>query len=355
VAYPDTARRHRLAHHHDQRPGRARLGRRRHRGRGRDARPALSTCSPPRWSASLVGKLPEGVTATDLVLTVTQMLRKKGVVDKFVEFFGPGVSRCRSPTAPRSPTWRPSTAPRWASSRSTRRPRLPPLHRPPREHVAKLVEAYCKGAGPLPHRRRARARVHRRARARPRTVEPVARRPQAPAGPRAALGHEEPSARPSLNGPVKGQGFGLRPRPGATPRHLSRARRRSHFELGHGAVVIAAITSCTNTSNPAVMLGRGPRRQEGRRARPHRKPWVKTSLAPGSQVVTEYLKRGGPAAVPRGARLPRRRLRLHHLHRQLRPAPDVDRRAVKRGRPRRRLRALGQPQLRGPRPPRREG
>ena len=67
----------------------------------------------------LTGELPPGATATDLVLTVTQMLRKQGVVGKFVEFYGPGSPRSRSPTARRSPTWRPSTARRWASSRST--------------------------------------------------------------------------------------------------------------------------------------------------------------------------------------------------------------------------------------------
>ena len=91
-------------------------------------------------------------------------------------------------------------------------------------------------------------------------------------------------------------------------------------ELDHGAVVIAAITSCTNTSNPSVMLGAGLLAQKAVERGLTRKPWVKTSLAPGSKVVTEYLERAGLTDVPRGARLQPRRLRLHDLHRQQRPA-----------------------------------
>jgi hypothetical protein len=107
----------------------------------------------------LTGKLkPEGVTATDLVLTVTQMLRKKGVVGKFVEFFGPGSTRSRSPIARPSRTWRPSTARRWASSPSTtRRSRYLRLTGRSEEQVA-LVERYCKEQG-LFRTRRARARA----------------------------------------------------------------------------------------------------------------------------------------------------------------------------------------------------
>jgi aconitate hydratase len=85
------AGRHRQPHHHGQRPVGARLGRRRHRGRGRDARPADFHGDPEVVGFRMTGKLPEGATATDLVLTVTEMLRKKGVVGKFVEFYGPGL------------------------------------------------------------------------------------------------------------------------------------------------------------------------------------------------------------------------------------------------------------------------
>jgi aconitate hydratase len=78
-------------------------------------------------------------------------LRKKGVVDKFVEFFGPGAVACRSPTAPRSPTWRPSTARRWASSRSTTRRSTTCAARAAASRAVALVERYCQGAGPVPH------------------------------------------------------------------------------------------------------------------------------------------------------------------------------------------------------------
>ena len=91
-------------------------------------------------------------------------------------------------------------------------------------------------------------------------------------------------------------------------------------EIDHGAVVIAAITSCTNTSNPAVMIGAGLLAKKAVERGLTRKPWVKTSLAPGSKVVTEYYEKAGLTTVPRGARLQHRRLRLHDLHRELGPA-----------------------------------
>ena len=91
----------------------------------------------------------------------------------------------------------------------------------------------------------------------------------------------------------------------------------TNFDLGHGDVVIAAITSCTNTSNPSVMIGAGLLARNAVAKGLQAKPWVKTSLAPGSQVVAEYLQEGRPAGRPRQARLQPRRLRLHDLHRQL--------------------------------------
>ena len=90
--------------------------------------------------------------------------------------------------------------------------------------------------------------------------------------------------------------------------------------LDHGSVVVAAITSCTNTSNPSVMIGAGLLARNAVKRGLTTKPWVKTSLAPGSLVVTEYLQGGGPARVSRRARLQHRRLRLHDVHRQQRPA-----------------------------------
>ena len=100
-------------------------------------------------------------------------------------------------------------------------------------------------------------------------------------------------------------------------------------QLEHGSVVIAAITSCTNTSNPSVMIAAGLLAKKAVERGLTRQPWVKTSLAPGSKVVTEYLRRPGLTAVPRAARLQPGRLRLHDLHRQQRAAA---RRRVGRGR-----------------------
>ena len=94
--------------------------------------------------------------------------------------------------------------------------------------------------------------------------------------------------------------------------------------LDHGSVVIAAITSCTNTSNPSVMLAAGLLAKKAVERGLERKPWVKTSLAPGSKVVTDYYERAGLTPYLDQLGFNRRGLRLHHLHRQLRPAPDGD-------------------------------
>jgi aconitate hydratase len=94
----------------------------------------------------------------------------------------------------------------------------------------------------------------------------------------------------------------------------------ANYDLGHGDVVIAAITSCTNTSNPYVLVAAGLVAKKAVEKGLTAKPWVKTSLAPGSQVVTEYLNKSGLHDLPRCAGLPDRGLWLHHLHRQFRPA-----------------------------------
>ena len=133
-----------------------------------------------------------------------------------------------------------------------------------------------------------------------------------------------------------------------------RASRRP-VELAHGDVVIAAITSCTNTSNPAVMLAAGLLAKKAVEHGLSVKPWVKTSLAPGSRVVSEYLNEDRAAAVPRPLGLQPRRIRLHDVHRQFGAARSRARRGAHEERPHRRQRALGQPQLRGAHPPEREG
>ena len=112
----------------------------------------------------------------------------------------------------------------------------------------------------------------------------------------------------------------VEPKPGAAHVHLGDLE----FDLEHGCVVIAAITSCTNTSNPQVMVAAGLLAKKAVERGLDRKPWVKSSLAPGSRVVTDYYEKAGLDPVPRGARLPHGRLRLHDLHRELRPAAGGD-------------------------------
>ena len=157
-----------------------------------------------------------------------------------------------------------------------------------------------------------------------------------------------------------------KPRPAVERRRPPRPRRSddaievtledgSSFELDHGRVVIAAITSCTNTSNPSVMVGAGLLARNAVERGLARKPWVKTSLAPGSTVVTDYLEQAGLDRVPRRAPVQPGRLRLHHLHRQLRAAGRGDLGGDRREGPRRLRRALRQPQLRGPDQPGRQG
>ena len=125
--------------------------------------------------------------------------------------------------------------------------------------------------------------------------------------------------------------------------------------LGNGDVLIAAITCCTNTSNPGVLLAAGLLAKKAVEAGLTVAPHIKTSLAPGSRIVTEYLDEGRPAALPREARLRPRRLRLHHLHRQRRRPDARDQRGDHEQRPGLRRGAVGQPQLRSAHPPEPEG
>ena len=309
-----TRGRHRLAHHDDQRPRRAGLGRRRHRGRGGDARPAGHDADPAGGRLQADRQAARRRTATDLVLTVTEMLRKKGVVDKFVEFFGDGLANL--PLADRATIA--NMAPEYgapaASSRSTTRRCATSAVRPPAEQIA-LVEAYAKAQGLWRYERRAGRRLHRHAGARPRhrgaAAWPArsARRTRAAAHCRRApiARHCKPMAEERT-----------RKNPAATG-SATVTSAASTFELKDGAVVIAAITSCTNTSNPAVMLAAGlwrARRVAGPDVQAVGQDQPGAGLARGHRLPHQ----GRPAGRPGGARLQRRRLRLHHLHRQLRPA-----------------------------------
>ncbi len=228
----------------------------------------------------LTGKLPEGATATDLVLTVTQMLRKKGVVNKFVEFYGSGLNGMsladRATIANMAPEYGatcgifPIDAETINFLRFTGRD----------ESRVALVEAYAKAQG-----------MWRDAN----TPDPVFSD---------TLELDLTSVQPSLAGPKRPQDRVLlasaasefaKELPSFKPKDLQSkaAVAGTDATIGHGAVVIAAITSCTNTSNPSVMVAAGLVARKARALGLKAKPWVKTSLAPGSQVVTDYLAKAG--------------------------------------------------------------
>jgi aconitate hydratase len=242
----------------------------------------VSMLIPEVIGFKLTGKLREGVTATDLVLTVTQMLRKKGVVGKFVEFYGPGLTDMS--VADRSTIG--NMAPEYGATcgffpidvktidylRTTSRTD---------ERVA-LVEAYAKAQGMW---------------LTPDMADPVFTD---------TLELDLGDVVPSLAGPKRPQDRVTLDTSkteflGAMEKEFRKAGEigkrvkvdDANYDLGHGDVVIAAITSCTNTSNPSVMIGAGLLARNAVKKGLTSKPWVKTSLAPGSQIVEEYFKKAG--------------------------------------------------------------
>jgi aconitate hydratase len=229
----------------------------------------------------LAGKLAEGATATDLVLTVTEMLRKRGVVEKFVEFFGPGVGNLS------------------ASDRNT---------------IANMAPEYGATCGifPIDEETLAYLRLTGRSDEQVAIVKAYAQAqgmwwtPDAPEAEYTdVLSLDLGSIKPSLAGPKRPQDRVLlsdikanfrkafdaeqKMRPSKGPAKV--ADQGHSYELKDGAVVIAAITSCTNTSNPSVLIGAGLLARKARSLGLKSQPWVKTSLAPGSLAVTEYLKK----------------------------------------------------------------
>ncbi|MBP6634065.1 MAG: aconitate hydratase AcnA [Kofleriaceae bacterium] len=232
----------------------------------------------------LRGRLPEGATATDLVLTVTEMLRKKNVVDKFVEFFGDGIGALSLPDRATIA----NMAPEYGATmgffpvddetinylRFTGRS----------EEQCQLTERYCK-ENQLWRDPSATLRFSETLSLDLATVVPSIAGPKRPQD-RIALSGAQPAWKKALPAILGDKG-----NPAAPARAVT--TDRGTFELGHGAVVIAAITSCTNTSNPSVMMAAGLVAQKAAARGVTSKPWVKTSLAPGSQVVTEYLEAAG--------------------------------------------------------------
>ncbi len=260
------------------------------------------------------GSLEPGTTATDLVLTVTEMLRKRGVVDKFVEFFGDGLAHLpladRATIGNMSPEYG-STCGIFPIDEETIR--YLTLTGRSRERI-ELTEAYAKAQGLWRTQGAAAPRYTDIVELDLATVEPSLAGPRRPQD-RVALRKARDAYRSSLvkmseeraqraakrvagSGSTAGAGTGSgvgAPGAGATP-GAGRAAVTldgESLELRDGAVLIAAITSCTNTSNPSVMLGAGLLARNAHRAGLKAKPWVKTSLAPGSRVVTDYYRKAG--------------------------------------------------------------
>ena len=235
----------------------------------------------------LSGKLPEGATATDLVLVVTQMLRERGVVGKFVEFYGPGLS---SMTVPDRATIA-NMAPDYGATMGffpTDAETLRYLRQTGRlDDEVELVERYCRANGLFRSDDTPDPEFADHLELDLSTVVPSLAGPKRPQD-RIALTDMQQAFRADLVKPIEQRGFAL------SDEQIGRSVRLEmdglQHDLRHGDVVIAAITSCTNTSNPSVMLAAGLVAKKAAERGLKAKPWVKTSLAPGSKVVTEYLR-----------------------------------------------------------------
>ena len=247
----------------------------------------------------LLGRLPEGTTATDLVLRVTEMLRNHGVVGKFVEFFGPGLSELR--LADRATIA--NMAPEYGATCG-----IFPIDRAAVDYLrftgrseaqVELVEAYCREQGLFHGPDTPEAEYSDTLELDLGTVEPSLAGPRRPQD-RVRLSEVKESflsqlpqlsTRSSGLPVLGGEGSGEAAQPAKVD-----ADDGEHAGVTDGSVVIAAITSCTNTSNPSVMLAAGLLAKNATRAGLRTRPWVKTSLAPGSKVVTEYLAEAGLTA-----------------------------------------------------------
>src|SRR5438874_5330629 len=233
----------------------------------------------------LYGRLREGVTATDLVLTVTQMLRNKGVVDKFVEFYGTGLSAMSLPDRATIGNMSPdygATMGFFPVDAET----IDYLRRANRGTSAGLVEKYTKAQGLFRTDQTPDPEFTDTLELDLATVEPSVAGPKRPQD-RVSVQHLKEQFEASLTRPVKQHGFEL------PQDKLQNKARVDGMELKHGSVVIAAITSCTNTSNPSVMVGAGLLAKKAVEKGLKVPPYVKTSLAPGSRVVTDYYNKAG--------------------------------------------------------------
>ncbi len=248
----------------------------------------ISMLIPPVLGVRLTGKMAEGATATDLVLTITERLRKHGVVGKFVEFFGTGLAHLtiadRATLGNMCPEYGATIAIFPIDEMTLDYLRLSGRD----EAVVRLVEAYAKAQGLFRQAGDADPAYTEVIDLDLASVEPSL------AGPR------RPQDRVSLKGARQGFASALPALQAASKKPSGAGGTATAVEappavaaLDHGSVVIAAITSCTNTSNPSVMIGAGLLAKKAVERGLARRPWVKTSLAPGSKVVTEYLERAG--------------------------------------------------------------
>ena len=237
----------------------------------------------------LSGKLQQGATATDLVLRVVEMLRKKGVVEKFVEFFGPGLNNLK--LADRATLA--NMAPEYGATmgfvpvdnetlnylRGTGRP----------DSLVQRIECYCKAQGIFRTSNTPDPEFSDTLELDLSTVEPALAGPKRPQD-RVNLSQMQPTWQKTLRASRKDRGFELSENEIETSVPVQGI---SSGELKHGSVVIAAITSCTNTSNRSVMFAAGLLAKKAVEKGLNRQPWVKTSLSPGSRVVTDYLEAAG--------------------------------------------------------------
>ncbi len=243
--------------------------------------------SPKVTAVRLSGKLPAGATATDFALTVTQMLRKVGVVEHFVEFCGPGLAALsladRATVANMAPEYG-ATMGFFPLDEETLR-YLRETGRP--DEQVELVEAYGKAQGLFRTADAPEPEFTQVLELNLSTIQPSVAGPKRPQD-RLQLKEVKPAFRKALTAPVKERGYGL------TAEQLDRVACPEGFSLlQHGSVVLAAITSCTNTSNPHVLLTAGLLAKKAVEHGLAMSPAIKTSLAPGSRVVTAYLKKAG--------------------------------------------------------------
>src|SRR5690348_5707563 len=241
----------------------------------------VSMLIPQVVGVKLTGRLREGATATDLVLTITEMLRKHGVVGKFVEYFGPGLQDLpladRATIANMSPEYGATCGMFPIDKESLRYLRLTGRSE---EQIA-LVEAYAKDQGLFHDEKTPEAQYSELLALDLATVEPSVAGPKRPQD-RVVLSEAKESFEKALPNLIK-----------ATKAGAPAAPSNGNGHLHHGSVVIAAITSCTNTSNPSVMLAAGLLAKKAVERGLEVPEWVKTSLAPGSKVVRDYLEAAG--------------------------------------------------------------